>query len=292
MTSTAELTLYQAVDLFLSTGLTGRAADTAKWYRERLHNLMDTIGPDRPLASITRLDLAAWYAGLDLASLYTLHGYGRAARRLFRWLIKMGLIDDNPATALDLPRLPRTSRPGISDPDLAAMLAAAADHPRDYAILQFIESTGSRLCGAAGLLLPSLDMARRRAIVTEKYGNDRTVFLSSPALAAMQRWLDHRPTIPGLDHVFIGREPGQPWHSLTPESIGQRFELYAHRAGITGPSSAHQWRHRFGRRMSAAGMNLGILSQIMGHSTPAITVLFYGIFGVDHLQEQYDRYRV
>lgn len=288
----AEITCQHAMDTFLRVALVGKADDTVQWYKHRVGSLVRFLGADQPVIATQGIDLLDWYAALEEGelSVYTLHGYVRAVRRFFRWSAKWGLTPANIATDLDLPSLPQTSRVGIQEKDLEAMLSKAKDDRRDYALLRFFESTGCRLEGACGLLIEDLDLPLARAVVREKFTKDRTVFLNDAALEALTVWLAVRPQATST-HVFVGKSNGEDeYHALAPKSIYDRFALYAGLAGVKSNWSPHQWRHRFGRRMAQKNMTLGVLSQIMGHSSVDVTVRFYGQFAVEQLQQIYNRF--
>jgi len=308
-----ELDLSNAVETFIALDLADKAPATRRWYAHRLHDLAEMLG-NRPLVTVLEVDLLAWKAQLIRRdTLYqgkttrpaeagnlspqTVSGYVRAARRFFRWLFEHDFLPDNPARSLKPPRKGRIGEKGISDADAGKMLAAAYDSPRDYAILYFVSDTGCRLGGVTHLALGDLFLdhpkpeMRRVALVREKGDKTRPVVMTEGGLAALNRWLEVRPADSGFDAVFLGRCPGTPWHPLQEAGIYGIFKRYALASGASsGAWSPHQWRHRFGRRMAANGMNLGTLSQLMGHSTSSVTVEHYGMFSVSHLQEAYDRF--
>ena len=128
-------------------------------------------------------------------------------------------------------------------------------------------------------------------MICEKFSKDRTVFLNPPAVTSLIHWIKQRPpTGDGNrvdDYVFTGKSGSNP---LTPRSMYERFAIYANLTHAVN-WSPHQWRHRFGRKMSMDGMSLGVLSQIMGHTSVDVTVRFYGQFGVSQLQDAYNKFQ-
>ena len=174
---------------------------------------------------------------------------------------------------------------------MGILLEATASNSRDYAILRFIESTGCRRGGVADLRLSDLSLDAeepfcRRVIVREKGEKERTVFMSSEALEAMENWLGERNS--QSDFVFTNsRYPDQ---GLVPYSVSEIITRYKRQTGITGKVSPHQWRHRLGRKLTQAGMPLGLVSQTLGHASVVVTNDFYGIFAVDELQNAVDHY--
>ena len=129
---------------------------------------------------------------------------------------------------------------------------------------------------------------RRRATVREKGNKERTVFLTNQAVKAMRAWLKERPEIRD-DHFFLGHINGQPWQPLKVGGITEILRRYKKNLGISGRISPHQWRHRFARVHIQNGMDISMVSQTMGHTTIAVTELYYAQFNTDELQEAYDK---
>lgn len=310
-------TMRQAVETFLQAGLTGRSLKTVEWYRKRLVPLAQELGEEITVGTVMEADLLDWYARLEHRQVRwvgssrpsakgglspdTLHGYVRAAKVLFKRLMQWGVILENPAVNLELPRLPKQGRPGISDSNVQAILRAAKDDSRDYAVLRFLEASGCRRGGLANLRLGDLNLdadnerLRRRATVYEKGAKGRSIVLTPGALEALHAWLKVRSQLDidpaDDDHVFLGREhQGELWRAMQVEAISGILRRYKERLSLRGPCSPHQWRHRWARKRLQEGMGLSQVSQLMGHEDVAITVRYYGQFTIDQLQDDYDRF--
>lgn len=306
-----QVSLSQAIETFLRVELSGKSEQTVIWYRRRLGPFADQVGPDRLLADLMEVDLLEWYEALNRRtkryigstsrpeiegrlSPDTRHGYVRAVKRFFKWLYSKGILAADISADLKLPRIPRGGRKGIKDEYAEMILAAAQENVRDYALLRFIESTGSRRGGAAHLLLSDLNLdakserLRRRVTIREKGENERQVFLTPAALDALLAWLAERPDIPD-EHVFLGQQPGRTWKPLTETGITEVVRRYKNRLGILGKTSPHQWRHRWFRKLLNHGMGMKQASQLGGHSSVVITDRFYSDFDSDELQESFDR---
>lgn len=298
LTGVRTISLGEAVQTFLRVELSGSSSETVLWYRRRLETLAADLGTARPLVSIFEADLLDYQARLGTRqrklSTATLRGHVRAIKRFFRWLHRKNVLPVDLSADMKLPRIPRQGKKGIADNSVRAILAEAKTNVRDYALLRFLEATGCRRAGVAGLLLSDLNLdhpdprIQRRALVREKGDKERTVLLTPGALAALRAWLSARPQVAD-DHVFLGREPGEGWHALTPCAVSGILRRYKVRLGLTGPCSPHQWRHRFCRKRLQEGMDLSRVSQLAGHEDPTITIKFYGGFAVDDLQDGYDQ---
>ncbi|NPA31669.1 MAG: tyrosine-type recombinase/integrase, partial [Chloroflexi bacterium] len=265
---------------FMDAHLGILSPETTRWYRKR----MEPLSGLGPVAQVSIRDLRRLRADLVRRGLspYTVHGYVRAWKRLFRWAVQEGYIADSPAERLRLPPLPDEPPKAISDDDLLRMLECARSSPRLYALLLFLADTGVRLGGLAGLRVGDLDMAKRRAVVREKGRGGkrraRFVFFSPITAEALKTWLPMRE--PGDERVF----------QLSPMQIYDRLRSLAKRAGVRGRWNPHAFRHRFARVFLENGGDLARLSRLLGHTDVTVTAAFYARFLVDELQQAHDQY--
>jgi site-specific recombinase XerD len=280
---------------------------TVKWYEDRFKHLLNEFS-EREISKITIDDLRRLYVKLSEVetlykdhphpcrkpikkgySKYTLHSFARAWKRLFKWSFMEGYLDSNPAKRLNLPRLPKPDPKAIDRNDLVHLFNAAQDHStkpiRDYALLRFLASTNARVGGTAGLKLHDLDIDERIAKVHEKgrggEGNVRPVFFDPETAEALQKWLEKRPNSED-ERVFM----------LSTSGIYQMIQRTAEKTEveIESPHNPHAFRHGFAKEVLRQGANLAQVSQMMGHSTSAITVDYYGQFAVNELREFHEKY--
>jgi site-specific recombinase XerD len=80
-----------------------------------------------------------------------------------------------------------------------------------------------------------LSLAAGRAIVRgSKPGHDRAIYLTPALIEALQRFLPHRPDLPGEDHVFLlHRRLPCAW------TIRDRLTKYARHATPSAPHLCH-----------------------------------------------------
>lgn len=270
----------------------GKADPTKLWYRCRLSLLVRFLGETRLLFDVMESDLIDWRESIERQGLSpdTLHGYIRAARRLFRWLYKRGMLPADISQDVPLPRLPRRGRSGISDHHASLILEAAKYWSvRDYAMLLVFASTNARRGGVRELRMSNLDLTApepycRRLQVFEKGLKERTVVMDDETLSALRAWVAVRPS--GSEHVFVTAK-GKP---LKVDSVSEVIDRYKSRLGIKGRCSPHEWRHRWFRRVLSNKMPLVQAAQLGGHENVQVTYRYYGQFAVDELQEAFDRY--
>ena len=147
-------------------------------------------------------------------------------------------------------------------------------------------STGCREDGIVTLERRNLNMERREALVTEKGAKSRMVFFDNETHKALSKWLLARGESE-TDRVFLTLTGNAP---LTSSGIYQIFKRAAKKAKVKDSWSPHQWRHAFARNFLRNGGDIGVLSQILGHSGIDVTLRHYGGLQTDDLQRAHTKY--
>jgi len=288
--------LSEAIAKFLlACRADGLAARTVESYAYRLKRLEAGLG-NMDLSNVSTDDLRAYAADLynsDL-SIHTIHGYIRALKRLFNWLASEGLLSDNPARRVRLPRLPTTAPKAVSLEDARRLLQAAREsgeeweQKRNVALLLFLLDTGCRLGGVVGLTLDDLDLERRVARVQEKGGQWRFVFLSDTTVKALRTWIEARDRIAvdAGNALWVARGG----RALTRYGVQNMLKRLKKRAGIDGPAGAHSFRHRFAISYLTNGGDLASLADLLGHKDIQTTKQYYARFERGELQRLHEMY--
>jgi integrase/recombinase XerC len=116
-----------------------------------------------------------------------------ALRSGFRFFSRRGLVQDDPAAGLGVPRGPKRL-PVVLKPRQVDRLLAAPEpvHPvglRDRAILELLYATGIRVGELCGLRLGDVDLAADTVLVLGKGSKQRVVPFGEPARAALLDYL-------------------------------------------------------------------------------------------------------
>lgn len=312
---TGEVSLEQALDLYVIAMNGVRSPATISWYRSLLQQMVDYVGGNVSLEEVGIDDLRQWRAtlvgrttrfsshsrrkeldgGLSPA---TLHAHVRACRTFFRWLVEDGKLTSNPAARLELPAKPKAIRKGISDEDRVRIIEAmgsdrSVNRVRNMAMIHFLDDSTCRAAGVVGLTLDNLNVERRFAWVHEKGlgGNrkERKVFFSPETAGLLKAWLAVRPACGawgggGCEFVFV-TEKGAP---LQVKGLYTALRRAAIRAGVKKGWNPHNWRHGTIRRMKKLKINLAVISALAGHSTVQLTGDLYGTLDEDELQAAVD----
>ncbi|MBI2380257.1 MAG: tyrosine recombinase XerC [Gammaproteobacteria bacterium] len=211
-------------------------------------------------------------------------------RGFYRFLLKSGLAEDNPAQGLRAPKSPR-KLPEVLDVDgasslLDAMPADALLSCRDKAILELLYGAGLRLSELTGLDLPDLRLAEGLVRVTGKGNKTREVPVGRMAAAALSAWLARRGELPGHDGpaLFLSRRGSR----LSQREVQARLVHWQKRLGLAERLHPHKLRHSFASHLLESSGELRAVQELLGHADLSTTQV-YTHLDFQHLAQVYDQ---
>jgi integrase/recombinase XerC len=178
-------------------------------------------------------------------------------------------------------RLPEALEPG----EVAAFLADLSTH-RDRAITLAMLLGGLRAGEVRSLRLADVDQGLRRLRVCGKGGRERVVPVDRAFFAELAAYLRvERP--PGLATpecfvVLAGASAGGP---LSEAGLRSIFRHHRRTSGATRVRP-HRLRHTYGTELAAAGIDLLVLRELMGHASPETTAAYVHL-SAEHLAAEY-----
>lgn len=210
-------------------------------------------------------------------------------RTFYAFLIREGRASDNPA--LDV-RAPKSGKrlPRALDADQARALldAPIGDGPlarRDQAMMELLYASGLRL---AELIALDMDGVHRdgHVTVTGKGNKTRRVPVGRPALEALRRWLQVRPTLvrdQAERALFISNRGRR----ISPASVQQRLRRAARERGLEDHLHPHKLRHSFATHLLESSGDLRAVQELLGHANLSTTQV-YTHLDFQHLSRVYD----
>jgi integrase/recombinase XerC len=244
----------------------------------------------RDSADFTTADfktVRAWLASLHARGLAPASVARKLAalRSCFRFLVRRGVIERNPAREARSPRQPRRLVTFLPIDEATQLVDGRAlggrSRARDVAILETLYATGLRVSELAGLDLDDLDRAERTVRVLGKGRKERIVPFGSHAARALERWLGERGEADGA--VFTNARGGR----LTVRSVHTIVRRSARAAGITRRVSPHTLRHTFATHLLDGGADLRAIQELLGHSRLSTTQRYTHV-GAEQLMKVYD----
>lgn len=167
--------------------------------------------------------------------------------------------------------MPRKLPTFLTDREVDALLRATATQ-RDRLILFVMRFLGLRVSEVSKLRVEHIDFAGPTLMVREGKGRkDRALPLPRAIAGPLRGWIGPRTEGP----VFPSRRGG----ALKPRAIQLLVKRLAVKAGVRAPTeqrrvTPHKLRHAFCSSKIAAGVDIAVVRDLMGHSSIAVTDVY------------------
>ena len=261
----------------------GLGVKTRMAYRSDLERLAAWLAeqPGRPLlVDVRRMDLLAWISrGLaEGAKTSTAARRLSGLRRFYRYLLREGVIREDPTLQIDSPRLPRRLPDSLSEEDVDALLsepdASVPIELRDKAMMEILYGCGLRVSELTEVRVDQVNLRQGVVRITGKGDKERLVPLGEEAVDWLVQYmreargelLKGRPS----DALFPGNRPV----AMTRQTFWHRIRHYALRAGIRKHLSPHTLRHAFATHLLNHGADLRVVQMLLGHSDLSTTQIY------------------
>ncbi len=199
-------------------------------------------------------------------------------RGFYRFLLREGLITQDPTLQVELPQLGRPLPKSLSETDVEALLAAPdIGEPiglRDRAMLEVLYACGLRVTELISLTLEQVNLRQGVLRVFGKGSKERLVPLGEEAMVWVARYVrDSRPLLldgKPSDVLF----PSLRGEQMTRQTFWYRIKHQARVAGISKSLSPHTLRHAFATHLLNHGANLRVVQMLLGHSDLSTTQIY------------------
>jgi site-specific recombinase XerD len=173
-------------------------------------------------------------------------------------------------------RLVRQQRrlPESLDPrDVSAFLADLNTH-RDRAMVLLMVLGGLRSAEVRSLRLADVDQGRRQVRVLGKGGRERTVPVDRGFFAEIAAYLrTERPAGLATAECFVVLNGETAGRAMTEAGMRSVFRYHRQTSGATRVRP-HRLRHTYATELAAAGIDLLVLRELMGHANPETTASY------------------
>jgi integrase/recombinase XerC len=274
----------------------GASAHTLRAYERELNDFASWIaehcGKDKSVEQIEHTHIRAY-----LGTLYD-RGLSKASaaralaaiRSWFRWLARTGLLEQNAASLVATPRLPKhlPRVPSIEQMNrvVESVREDAASWPaRDTAILELLYGCGIRNAELTGLNLEDIHWANEAILIRGKGQKERYVPLGDAAAVALRAYMSERTArlaaagdtkahaTPALFLNLQLRGLARPGGEarLTTRSVGRIVKRIAILRGLSADVHPHTLRHAFGTHLLEEGADLRAIQELLGHERLSTT---------------------
>lgn len=257
---------------------------TLKSYGEDLSALLgylsECYGQAPTPREITALDLRGYVSALHEA------GYAKTsvARRMaslrtfFKFCLREGLAEANPAKPLRNPRPDRKLPHFLSSEEIGKLLdappAMTTSGLRDRSILETMYSAGLRVSECVGLNDADVDLAEGVLLIRGKGRRERLAPIGSYALKALRRWLDVRVLAKGISGGGAPIFTNKFGRRLTTRSVARMLEKYLKESALDLRTSPHTLRHSFATHLLDRGADIRSVQELLGHKSLVTTQIY------------------
>jgi integrase/recombinase XerD len=209
-----------------------------------------------------------------------------AIRQFHNFLYGEGILRENPATAIDAPRLRRPLPKVLTPEDVTRLMGVAETRigrlkgkarlkaQRLHCLLELIYATGLRVSELVGLKKQAVAKGPQFILVKGKGGRERLVPVSKTACAAVEAYLAALRAESDADTPWLFPSHGDQGH-LTRQHFALELKALAAEVGLGADRiSPHVLRHAFASHLLAGGADLRAVQQMLGHADIATTQIY------------------
>ncbi len=212
-------------------------------------------------------------------------------RSFYRFLVREGSVQNNPAEGLRSPKIPKLLPRVLTKDDAGALMDfPTGESPlslRDRALLETLYSTGARVSEAVGINMGDLSLVEGLIHLRGKGRKERVVPIGHVAIDAITRYREslavsavrHQLSAP----LFLNHRGGR----ITTRSVARIVAQYS-RLLAGGAVSPHALRHSFATHLLDEGADLRSIQEMLGHASLSTTQK-YTHLAADQLAAVYDR---
>ena len=217
-----------------------------------------------------------------------------AVKSFCHFMLRTGVIADDPAQDLDSPRVAKHLPQTLSPAEVDLLLAQpsrdgnSAKALRDTALLELLYATGMRVSEVANLTLDDIDLKGMTVRCMGKGSKERVMPLYDTACHALQIYLEHGRA------AFLGENKAERTLFLNPR--GERLtrqglwliiKEYAREVGLQDKVTPHVLRHSFATHLLNGGAGLREVQRLLGHANISTTQVYTHV-SHERLREVYD----
>ncbi|MGD6842015.1 tyrosine recombinase XerC [Bacillus infantis] len=200
-------------------------------------------------------------------------------RSFYRFLAREKLANDNPFSAVSLPKLEKRLPEFFYEEELNCLFESCeTDSPlgkRNKALLELLYATGMRVSECSQICLKDIDMALSTVLVHGKGQKDRYIPFGSFAQDALELYITE-----GRKELLTGREShdrlfvnfrGGP---LTPRGIREILNKMIQKSSLEGTIHPHMLRHSFATHLLSNGADMRTVQELLGHAFLSSTQVY------------------
>ncbi|MCD6092065.1 MAG: tyrosine-type recombinase/integrase [Bacteroidales bacterium] len=197
----------------------------------------------------------------------------------FRYLLKVGKIEDNPVLKITGPKVRKKLPVFIEEKSMDLLLAEfvnpkSFEEARDLLVVELFYATGIRRAELIGLKLSDVNIESRLIKVLGKRNKERLVPLHYSLLPLIEIYLNFKQNTFSThfqESYFFLTIKGK---KMYPKLVYRIVNKYLSRVSTQKKKSPHVLRHTFATHMLNHGADLNAVKELLGHANLAATQIY------------------
>lgn len=248
-----------------------KSENTVATYTRHIQAILNFI--NKSDNEITYTDLLAWQRSVSNLSSSTVALQINAIKSYFKYLENVGVIKDNPASKLTLPKVKNKVKPYCTT-EMVSNIINNARSPRDKAVLSLVASTGLRMSEMATITMKQWeDMKRynaRNITIVGKGDKERSIYINDMVMNAIDEYIAHKKR---SEKYLFESNGGK---IMDDSNLNKMIKKTAQRANIPfwNDMSCHTLRAAFATIASDKGVPVAVISSALGHASLTTTTKY------------------
>jgi integrase/recombinase XerD len=199
-------------------------------------------------------------------------------RRFFRYLVREGVIRDDPTAQIEMPKIGRSLPKSLSEEEVEALLSAPlVSDPlghRDRTMLEVLYATGLRVSELVSLKYNAVNLNQGVIRVLGKGNRERLIPVGEEAVRWLQEFIAGARNEILLDRTTDYLFPTRRGDRMTRQAFWHIIKRYARKSSIDKDLSPHTLRHAFATHLLNHGADLRVVQMLLGHSDLSTTQIY------------------
>lgn len=225
--------------------------------------------------------------------LSTIDGYLRNLKIFFKWCHNEKLIKEDITKNIKNIKFSRKAKDEVTTEEFNKLLKVfdltLFSEYRDYICCQILLDCGLRIGECLELKVTDIDLKNKSIYITAdiaKGRRDRYVFFSNTMGKMLQRWFDYKDRYVETDYIFVSNRGNK----LSVSNFEKNFKTYLKRAKIDKNISPHSMRRLHGKKLLLSGLDITLVSRLLGHADIRTTLQAYMDLTTEDLRKSYAKF--
>lgn len=207
----------------------------------------------------------------------TISRYISSLRSLFKYLLKKGIIKNNPMTLVSNPKVEKKLPKFVPYKELEQILNIFDTNSpiasRNTLILELLYSTGIRVGELVNIKLKDIEFNKQEIRILGKGNKERIALFGSRCAKVLNLYLNNfykKYNVNNSEYLLLGVRGNK----INDREVRKIVDEAVKRAGVKLNISPHVLRHTFATHMLNEGADLKSVQQLLGHESLSTTTIY------------------